>query len=38
MRRHRLGRRQSQSMFTRNATRQHPKNLMGMPMRGGIRL
>jgi len=43
MRRQALGRDYSQEMFTRNALRTHPKNLMPLtgpngPMRGGIRL
>lgn len=42
-RRHRLGRRHSERMFTRNALRVHPRNVAvltgaGGPMRGGIRL
>jgi len=38
MRRHKLGRRHSESMFTRNAMRVHPRNLSVGPQRGGIRL
>lgn len=43
MRREKLGRNYSEEMFTRNALRVHPKNLMPLtgpsgPMRGGIRL
>lgn len=43
MRRTKLGRNYSEEMFTRNALRVHPKNLLVLtgpngPMRGGIRL
>lgn len=43
MYRAKLGRDYSEDMFTRNAVRVHPKNLMPLtgpigPMRGGIRL
>lgn len=39
MRRHRLGRRHSEAMFTRNALRVHPMNTIASgPRRGGIRL
>lgn len=37
-RRHSLGRRHSERMFTSGAQRVHPRNNMGSPMRGGIRL
>lgn len=35
--RHRIPQKQSQRNFTRNA-RPHGKNMLGTPMRGGIRL
>lgn len=43
MRREKLGRDYSEEMFTRNALRVHPKNMLALsggsgPMRGGIRL
>lgn len=38
MRRHKMPARQSKRLFTRTADKTHKKNLMGMPMRGGIRL
>lgn len=38
MRRHKMGRRASESYFTRNAMRVHPRNLGTGPRRGGIRL
>lgn len=37
-RRHKLSRGKSRRMFTKHASRPHPLNLMGSPMRGGIRL
>lgn len=33
-----MNRKSSERMFTRTAKRVHPKNNMGSPMRGGIRL
>lgn len=43
MKRHKINRRYSEKMFSRNANRVHKKNLMPSagsvgPMRGGIRL
>lgn len=39
MRRSKMGRRESNSVFRKGADRVHPKNgLLGRPMRGGIRL
>lgn len=35
--RHRIPQRQSERSFSRNS-RPHPKNMLGTPMRGGIRL
>jgi len=36
--RHKINNRKSKKMFTKTAKKVHPKNGMGMPMRGGIRL
>jgi hypothetical protein len=36
--RHKLPQKQSQKHFTKHAMRAHPKNMVGNPMRGGIRL
>lgn len=36
--RHKMGNAQSRKHFTRHATRHHPRNNLGSPMRGGIRL
>lgn len=36
--RNKMSRRRSKKMFTRTAKRVHPKNGMGRPMRGGIRM
>lgn len=36
--RHRIPRRKSERSFTHSAKRVHTKNLLGAPMRGGIRL
>lgn len=33
-----ISRKKSRKIFTRNAVKTHKKNLLGRPMRGGIRL
>lgn len=38
MKRKQLPRKQSKRLFTRTASKVHGKNLLGQPMRGGIRL
>lgn len=38
MRRHGMSRRKSRRSFSKGANRIHRKNMMGYPMRGGIRL
>ena len=40
MKRHKLGRKHSKKMFSRNADKTHVKNVLprGNPMRGGIRM
>jgi len=40
MKRQRMNPKQSRKLFTRTAgaNHTHPKNLMGLPMRGGIRM
>lgn len=38
MKRFRLPKRQSKRLFAKTADRVHGKNLLGAPMRGGIRL
>lgn len=38
MRRQKMSRKGSEKLFTRTAKRVHPKNALGRPMRGGIRL
>lgn len=40
MKRQRMNNRQSKRIFTRTAgvNHTHPRNLMGLPMRGGIRM
>lgn len=37
-RRHKLSRRASRRMFTKNALRVHKKNIVARPMRGGFRI
>lgn len=37
-RRHKLSGGKSRRMFTKHASHPHPMNMMGAPMRGGIRL
>lgn len=36
--RHKMQNKHSKRLFTRTAERVNPRNLMGAPMRGGIRL
>lgn len=36
--RSKMGKKRSKRLFTKTAMRVHPKNMMGAPMRGGIRL
>ncbi|WNK12836.1 MAG: hypothetical protein [Microvirus sp.] len=36
--RHKIPNKQSRKLFTRTAERTHGKNMLGTPMRGGIRL
>lgn len=36
--RHKLGNKHSKRLFTKTAERVNPRNNMGSPMRGGIRL
>lgn len=36
--RHKISRKGSRKLFTATAKGTHPKNLLGAPMRGGIRL
>lgn len=38
MRRRKISLNKSRKMFTRHAGKPHPLNVVGMPMRGGIRL
>ncbi|WNK15034.1 MAG: hypothetical protein [Microvirus sp.] len=38
MRRHKLGKAKSKRLFTNTAKSTHPKNLAGVPLRGGLRL
>lgn len=38
MARHAMSSGSSRGLFTRTAMKTHPRNLLGMPMRGGIRL
>jgi len=38
MRRHKLQGGQSRRLFSKTASKAHPKNFRAMPMRGGIRL
>lgn len=38
MKRHKMSAQKSRRLFSRTADRPHRKNMMGNPMRGGIRL
>ena len=38
MKRHKMSKRANRANFRRGARHIHPKNMMGAPMRGGIRL
>lgn len=38
MKRHKMNGKHSRKLFSRTAKGTHPRNMMGVPMRGGIRL